>query len=64
VIAFAARARTMTIPELAHDYTLSEAQILAALLYYEEHREQIDAQEAREAAFFNEAYEKQHGRKD
>jgi uncharacterized protein (DUF433 family) len=33
------------VAELAYNYTLSEAQVLAALLYYEEHRDEIDALE-------------------
>jgi uncharacterized protein (DUF433 family) len=34
------------IPELMYDFDLSEAQALAALLYYAEHKDMIEAQEA------------------
>lgn len=46
VIAYAAHTNDYNVKELAYDYTLTEAEIFAALLYYEEHKEQIDAQEA------------------
>jgi hypothetical protein len=35
---------------------LSEAQVLSALLYYEEHKAEIDAQEAAYQAELDEAY--------
>jgi len=42
-----------TVAEAAYDFSLSEAEVLAALLYYEEHHDEIQLQEAREAALFN-----------
>ncbi|MCC6893401.1 MAG: DUF433 domain-containing protein [Anaerolineae bacterium] len=42
-----------TIAETAYDFTLSEAEVLAALLYYEEHQDEIRQQEVNEAKFFN-----------
>ena len=42
-----------TIAETAYDFTLSEAEVLAALLYYEEHQDEIHQQELKEAALFN-----------
>jgi uncharacterized protein (DUF433 family) len=50
-----------TIPETAYDFTLSEAEVLAALLYYDEHRELLDAQEEEEARLFAEMQAQQHG---
>jgi uncharacterized protein (DUF433 family) len=44
------------IAELAYNFGLSEAQVLAALLYYEEHKAQIEAQEAVYQAELDEAY--------
>jgi len=41
-----------TIAETAYDFTLSEAEVLAALLYYEEHQDEIQQQEAKEAALW------------
>jgi uncharacterized protein (DUF433 family) len=34
------------VPELMYSYDLSEAEVLAALLFYEQHRDEIEAQEA------------------
>ncbi len=36
------------IPELVYDFTLSETEVLAALLYYAQHRDEIEALEAAE----------------
>ncbi len=41
-----------TIAETAYDFTLSEAEVLAALLYYEEHLNEIQQQELKEATLF------------
>jgi uncharacterized protein (DUF433 family) len=46
----AARENGHGIAELAYDFTLSEAEVLAALLYYAEHKDTIDAQETAYAA--------------
>jgi uncharacterized protein (DUF433 family) len=40
--------------ETAYQFTLSEAHVLAAMLYYEEHREEIDRQEIEEQVKFDE----------
>ncbi len=45
-----------SIGETAHNFGLSEAEVLAALLYYEEHREQLDSLEANEQAEMNRFY--------
>jgi uncharacterized protein (DUF433 family) len=42
-----------TITETAYDFSLSEAEVLAALLYYEEHVDEIQQQENDEATFFD-----------
>ena len=40
------KATNYTVDELCYDYTLSRAQVLAALLYYQEHQEEMDKLEA------------------
>lgn len=47
-VAYNARTNKWDVAELAYQFTLSEAQVLAALLYYAEHRDEIDAQEKAE----------------
>lgn len=37
-----------TVPETAYNFGLSEPEVLAALLYYEENKELIDSQEEEE----------------
>ena len=39
----------LSISELAYQFTLNEEQVLAALLYYREHKDEIDAQDAADA---------------
>lgn len=34
-----------SVDELAHEFTLSNEQVLAALLYYHEHKSDLDAQD-------------------
>lgn len=55
--AYSARSQDWDVPELAHQFTLSHAQALATLLYYEEHQAAIDAQEATYQAELDEAYQ-------
>lgn len=45
-LAAAERSDHPSITELAYQFTLSEEQVLAALLYYREHQVEIDAQDA------------------
>lgn len=45
-LAYSARSQGWGVAELVYNFTLSEAQVLAALLYYQEHKDLIDAQEA------------------
>jgi uncharacterized protein (DUF433 family) len=47
-IAYSARSQNWDVPELAYQFTLTRAQVLSALLYYEEHKAEIDAQEKAE----------------
>lgn len=54
-----AEANGWTIAELAYEYTLSEAEVLAALLYYREHKAEIDAQDVAEQHRWDEMYEQQ-----
>lgn len=46
VIANTAASNQHGVPELMVDFDLSETEVLAALLYYVEHKAQIEAQEA------------------
>lgn len=48
------RSNHWTIAETAEDFSLSEAEVSAALLFYEEHKEEIDRQEEEEARLFEE----------
>lgn len=45
-IAYTSRDNNFGVPELMYNFTLSEPEVLAALLYYAENKEEIDAQEA------------------
>lgn len=48
------RTNGWTVAELAQHFTLSETEVLAALLYYEQHQGELDAQEAEEDRLFDE----------
>lgn len=45
-IAHSSRSQGWSVSELAYQFTLSESEVLAALLYYEENRDEIEVQEA------------------
>ena len=45
-IAAAEHENRLSISDLAYQFTLSEEQVLAALLYYREHKAELDAQDA------------------
>jgi uncharacterized protein (DUF433 family) len=49
----------MSLADIAFNYTITEAQILAALLYYREHKDEIDAQTEEDKRIFEEMREKQ-----
>ena len=53
IVAFA-RANNWNITDLMYNFSLTEPQVLAALLYYQEHKATIDQQEAEENAAFEE----------
>ena len=55
-IAHSGRSQGWDVAELAYQFTLSETQVLAALLYYEEHKDQIEVQEVAYQAELDEAY--------
>lgn len=48
-VAAAEQANKLPISELAYQFTLSEEEVLAALLYYREHKSEMDAQDAEDA---------------
>ena len=54
-------ANNWTIAETAYDFTLTEAEVLAALLYYEEHLNEIQQQEQKESALFDDLKRHQNG---
>jgi uncharacterized protein (DUF433 family) len=62
-IASAHRVNNRSIAELAYSYTLTEEQVLAALLYYREHQEEIDLQDAAEQEKWDEMYRLYGGKK-
>ena len=61
-IAYNARTNAWDIAPLAYEFTLSEAEVAAALLYYQEHKDLIDAQEAEEFRL-GEEMRRLHGRR-
>lgn len=64
-IAFIASAEStnhLSIAELAYQFTLSEEQVLAALLYYREHKAEIDAQDQADARQSEEMHQR-YGKK-
>lgn len=61
-IAVVAEANNLSIAELSYDFTISPEEALAALLYYQEHKAEIDAQDAEEQRLFDEIYEQQGGK--
>ncbi len=62
-IAYSHRDPGWSVSELAYNFGVSESQVLAALLYYEENKDLIDAQEAAYQAELDEAY-RLYGSKD
>ena len=55
-IAHSAHSQVWSVAEIAYQFTLSEPQVLAALLYYEENKELIEAQETAYQTELDEAY--------
>lgn len=58
MIVYTARGNQWDVAETAYQFSLSEAEVLAAMLYYQEHREDIDRQEADEQLKFDEMKQK------
>lgn len=54
IIVYQARANSWTIAQTSWNFTLAEAEVLAAMLYYEEHQSEIDKQETEETHLFEE----------
>jgi uncharacterized protein (DUF433 family) len=54
-----ALADIMPVLQVAEELTLTAEQVLAALMYYEQHRQEIDAQEEEDAIFFDIQFQKQ-----
>lgn len=50
---YAQRDNNYSVADLMHNFTLGESEVLAALLYYSEHKDEIDAQQALEQAAFD-----------
>jgi uncharacterized protein (DUF433 family) len=59
-LAHSARSQNWDAVELAYQFGLTEAEVLAALLYYEQNHEEIEAQETAHQAQLD-AVTQQHG---
>lgn len=57
LVAYSARSERWNAADLAYQFSITEAEALAALLYYEEHQAEIDVQEAAEQAALDEMYQ-------
>jgi uncharacterized protein (DUF433 family) len=57
MIASNADANQWSVATLAHEFSLTEEEVLAALLYYREHKDEIDRQDAAEQKLFDEMAE-------
>jgi uncharacterized protein (DUF433 family) len=62
-VAYNAHTHRWSVAEVAHNFGLSEAEVLAALLYYAENQDEIDAQEAAYQAALDEDY-RRYGNRD
>ncbi len=56
MIAANAEHNNLSLSELAYEFSLSQEEILAALLYYREHKSVIDQQDIEEQKLFDEMY--------
>ena len=57
-VAYNARAHGLSVQDLMYEFFLNEAEVLAALMYYEAYHELIDVQEAENQRLGDEMYEK------
>ena len=55
-LAHSANSQGWDVEELAYQFTLTEAEVLAALLYYAEHEDDVEAEEAVYQAALDEHY--------
>jgi uncharacterized protein (DUF433 family) len=62
-VAYNARTHGWSVAETAHNFGLSESEVLTALLYYAEHQTEIDAQEIVNQAELDEAF-RRYGERD
>lgn len=56
MVAANAEANNWTIAETARNFGISEPEVIAALLYYREHKDEMDAQDVEEQRQFDEMY--------
>ncbi len=61
-IASAEQENQLSLADLAYQFTLSEEQVLAALLYYREHKTEVDTQDAADAQQSRDLHQ-QYGKK-
>lgn len=61
-VAEAHQVDNLSIAELAYEFTISEEQVLAALLYYREHKADMDAQDEADKRASDELH-RRYGRK-
>lgn len=59
-LAHSAHSQQWDVTELAYQFSLTETEVLAALLYYEQHREAVEATEAAHQQMLDEMT-RQHG---
>jgi uncharacterized protein (DUF433 family) len=59
MIATNAQSNQWSVATLAHEFSLTEEEVLAALLYYREHKDEIDLQDSEEQKRFDETYRAQ-----
>ncbi len=52
------RKNQFTLEELCDDFSLSEAEVLAAFLYYRQHKDEMDRQDEEDTQAWEEQYER------
>ncbi|MCL4254967.1 MAG: DUF433 domain-containing protein [Anaerolineae bacterium] len=52
------RTNLLTLEELCDDFSLSEAEVLAAFLYYRQNKDEMDRQAAEDSKAWEEQYER------
>ena len=56
LVAYSARSQGWDTAELAYQFSLTETEVLAALLYYQQHQREVDALEVAEQAKMDDMY--------